>query len=65
MKLKKRDKMKVTHKILQLQRLGKKQKRFIVRKEEIVTKTLSISSKVFGPTTLKNCENFLKRVENE
>lgn len=56
--------MKVFFKIYQLQRLGKKQKKFIVRKEE-VGKYFSISSKVFGPTNLVYCENFLKKVENE
>ena len=53
--------MKTTYKILQLERLGKKQNKFIISRYE-KSYNIEIISKIFGPTTLKNCENRLKKI---
>ena len=53
-----------TYKIYQLERLGKKQKRWTIRKIE-KHDTISISSKVYGPTTLENCERKLTNLKKD
>lgn len=55
--------MKTTYEIFQLERLGKPLKQFTIRKLE-KSKTLEISSKVYGPTTLQNCLNKLKELRH-
>lgn len=56
--------MNIEFKILQLERLGKKQNKFIIRKEE-KGKYFEISSKVYGPTTLENCKKKIKKLIKE
>jgi len=56
--------MNIEFKILQLERLGKKQNKFIIRKKE-KGKYFEISSKVYGPTTLENCKKKIKKLIKE
>lgn len=55
--------MKVTYTIVQLERLGKKFKQWTIRREE-TSRTLSISSLVYGPTSLENCINKLATLQS-
>lgn len=55
--------MKVRYEIIQLKRLGKPLKQYTIRKTE-TSKTLEISTKIYGPTSLQNCLNKLKGLKN-
>lgn len=56
---------KITYEKLQLKRLGKKLKLFIIRQNEKFSSGLEISSKIYGPTSEKNCLNKMKTLKTK
>lgn len=53
---------KITYRILQLESLGKKHNQFIVSRNEVFSKSLDITSCVYGPTTKNNCKKFINKI---